>query len=232
MTLVTDDLVPVEFASVLASSVHDMKNSIGHLLNSAEAIESLVPDNSIARDQVLALQHEARRINFDLMHLLGLYKFERSRQVVNPSVVDCEEFLLELTAYNESLLTSRGLKFAAECRGAVEGFFDRDLIMGILNSTLNNTYNFAESEVEVSCETIEGYTVFSVRDDGPGYGLKVLKGGGEQMGRTDYATGSTGLGLYFARRITEMHCHRGRPGKVVLDNEGIRGGGRLQLWLP
>ena len=232
MTLVTDDLVPVEFAAVLASSVHDMKNSISHLLNSAEAIESLVPENSLARDQVLALQHEARRINFDLMHLLGLYKFERARQVVNPVVVDCAEFLAELAAYNEALLTSRGLKFTIECRGAVEGFFDRDLIMGILNSTLNNTYNFAESEVLVSCEVIEGYTVFAVRDDGPGYGPKVLKSSGQHAGRTDYATGSTGLGLYFARRIAEMHCHRGRPGKVVINNDGIRGGGCLQLWLP
>lgn len=232
MTLVTDDLVPLEFAAVLASSVHDMKNSIGQLLNSAEAIESLVPENSLARDQALALQHEARRINFDLMHLLGLYKFERARQVVNPVVVACEEFLLELAVYNEALLTSRGIAFVTACRGAVEGFFDRDLIMGILNSTLNNAYDFAASEVAVSCELIEGYTVFSVCDDGPGYGPKILKRGGEYAGRTDYASGSTGLGLYFARRITEMHCHRGRPGKVVIDNHGIRGGGRLQLWLP
>lgn len=232
MTLVTEDIMPVEFADVVASSVHDMKNSIGILLNSAETIESLMPEGTAAREQALLLQHEARRINYDLMHLLGLFKFERSRQAVNPVVVDCVEFLEEIAASNQSLLNSRGIDFVTECIDASEGYFDRDLILGILNSTINNTFKYANERVVVTCRVLEGFTVFTVMDDGPGYGPKILSSHGVNVGRSDYATGSTGLGFYFARRIADMHNHRGRRGRVVLSNNGVNGGGCFALWLP
>ena len=40
---------------------------------------------------------------------------------------------------------------------------------------------------------------------------------------------STGLGLFFARRVAELHQHRNRIGQVVLSN---RPGGCFELWLP
>lgn len=227
-----DGRLPAGFTEVVASSVHDIKNSIGLLLSAAEAIEAALSQDSAGRGQALALQHQARRINFDLMNLLGLFKLDRAHRAVTPQVVDCAEVLEELAAYNEALLAGRGIVLTTDCSHAAEGFFDRELVLGILNSTVNNTYTYARAQVALACEVQEGYTVFSVSDDGPGYGPKILKGGANAIGQSEYRLGNTGLGLYFARRIAELHQHRGRRGRVVLGNQGINGGGCFQLWLP
>ncbi len=219
------------FVDLLANSVHDIKNSIGLLLSAADAL-SVIPLAGEARADVCTLQHEARRINYDLMHLLGLFKFERTRAAVQLSVVDCHELLAELAAFNEELLAQRGIALTTDCRLAGEGYFDRELVIGVLNSIVNNAFRHAHAKVVVTCEVRDGYTVFSIVDDGAGYAPKLLAADLDQPGMTAYRHGNTGLGLYFARRIAAMHEHRGRQGRVELRNAADHGGGCFELWLP
>jgi signal transduction histidine kinase len=138
------------------------------VINAAESIQLAVADNNIA-PQLTALQTEARRINHDLMHLLGLNKMDRSSYAICPEIVDCEELIEELGAYNEPLLKLRGIRFEADPGESVEGYFDRDLVIGILNSVINNAQRFARETVRVVCNIDDGYTVISVDDDGDGY---------------------------------------------------------------
>lgn len=215
------------FTDLVASAVHDVKNSLALVLNSAEHITDLGQAPPAAQQSLLLLQHEARRANADLMGLLGFFKLERGRALVHPAVVDCEDLLAELVAYNAELLASRDIALeAAECRVA-EGYFDRGLVAGVLNAVINNTYRFARSRVTLSCELDEGYTVFRVLDDGEGYGPKMLSNAPQDP--TEHSHRSTGLGLFFARRVAELHQHRDRIGRVVLSN---RPGGCFELWLP
>lgn len=223
----------LDFVEAVANSVHDVKNSAGVLLNAAEAIQLAMPEADAAVSaQVTALQTEARRISHDLMHLLGLYKLERSKQGICPGIVDCDELLIELGAYNEPLLQARGIRFESDPGEAVEGYFDRELVLGILNSVINNAQRYANNVVRVSTGIDDGYTVLTVADDGDGYSQELLDCGRIEAGGTDYSTGSTGLGLFFARRIAELHRHRDRIGRVTLSNDGIEGGGSFRLWLP
>ncbi|MGE0226736.1 MAG: sensor histidine kinase [Acetobacteraceae bacterium] len=220
------------FVDLLASSVHDIKNSIGLLLDAADTVSDTLPETSDARASVCTLQHEARRINYDLMHLLGLFKFERTRATVRFAVVDCHELLEELMAFNAALLAQRGITLVTECRLANEGYFDRELVLGVLNSVVNNAFRHARSRVAVTCDVRDGYTVFSIIDDGAGYAPRLLGAAPAEPGGTTYRHGNTGLGLYFARRIAAMHEHRGRHGRVALRNDPESGGGCFELWLP
>jgi signal transduction histidine kinase len=220
------------FVDLLASSVHDIKNSIGLLLAAADAVQADTPPDSATRTGLSTLQHEARRINYDLVHLLGLFKFDRMRAAVQLSVVDCQELLDEIAAYNGELLAARGITLDIRPAGAPEGYFDRELVLGVLNSVVNNAFRHARARVGVRCEVHDGHTFFSVVDDGPGYGPRLLDATGEEPGTTSYGNGNTGLGLYFARRIAAMHEHRGRRGRVVLRNDSPSGGGCFELWLP
>jgi signal transduction histidine kinase len=97
----------------------------------------------------------------------------------------------------------------------------------VLNAVINNAFRFARSRVRLTCEVQEGYTVFSVIDDGEGYGPKMLSNPPHEP--AEHSHRSTGLGLFFARRVAELHQHRERSGQVVLSN---RGGGCFELWLP
>lgn len=222
-----DDADDDIFTDLVASAVHDVKNSLALVLNSAEQITDLGQAPPAAQQALLLLQHEARRANADLMGLLGFFKLERGSALVRPAVVDCEDLIAELVAYNTDLLASRGIALeASECRVA-EGYFDRGLVAGVLNAVINNTYRFALSRVTLSCQLEEGYTVFRVLDDGEGYGPKMLTNVPQDP--TEHSHRSTGLGLFFARRVAELHQHRDRVGRVVLSN---RPGGCFELWLP
>ena len=217
------------FADLLASAVHDIKNSIGLVLNSAENIADTVVVAREEHEALITLQHEARRVNSDLMNLLGLYRLERGSPLVVPDVVDCAELIAELVAYNMPLLASRGIMLDVEECAAAEGYFDRNLVMGVLNSVLNNTFRHARTRVCVGCAVHEGYSVFSIRDDGAGYPQDILESDLDSPLVGGSNGGSTGLGLYFARRVAALHRHRERSGRVELSN---RPGSCFQLFLP
>ena len=87
----------------------------------------------------------------------------------------------------------------------------------------------AYTQVAVTCEVRDGYTVFPIMDDGAGHTPWLPAADLEQTGVTAYRHGSTGLGLYFARRIAAMHEHRGRQGRVGLRNAAESGGGCFEL---
>lgn len=216
------------FADLLASAVHDIKNSLGLVLNSAEHIADTVVVAREDHETLALLQHEARRVNSDLMHLLGLYKLERGAPLVVPDVVDCAELLAELVAYNMPLLASRGIMLDVEECAAAEGYFDRTLVLGVLNSVLNNTFRHAKSRVSIGCAVHEGYTIFTVEDDGDGYPQAILDSD-LSAPFVGAANGSTGLGLYFARRVADLHRHRDRCGRIELSN---RPGSCFRLFLP
>ncbi|MSQ68318.1 MAG: HAMP domain-containing histidine kinase [Gammaproteobacteria bacterium] len=219
----------VVFAELVASAVHDVKNSLALVLNSAESLAEDAVVSPSAQRTLLVLQHEARRANADLMSLLGLFKLERGRPLVQPMVVECEDLLSELVAYNATLLAHRGIVLeAAECRVA-EGYFDRGLVAGVLNAAINNTFSYARAHVTLACRLHEGYTVFSVLDDGGGYASRMLTSVADATESYQHNHRSTGLGLFFARRVAEMHVHRGRSGRIVLSNQP---GGCFELWLP
>ena len=221
----------LDFVEALATCVHDIKNSAGVVINAAESIQLAVSDRDVA-SQLTALQTEARRINHDLMHLLGLYKMDRSTYAICPAIVDCEDLIAELGAYNEPLLKMRGIRFEADPGESIEGYFDRDLVIGILNSVINNAQRYARETVRVVCSIDDGYTVITVDDDGDGYPQDMVYGQEFDPRDTNHTSGSTGLGLFFANRIAALHRHRDRTGRVTLSNAGIDGGGSFRLWLP
>lgn len=222
---------PLDFAETLASCIHDIKNSAGVVLQAADAI-ALNADQPLVDPQVTALQTEARRINHNLMHLLGLYKLERSDCRISRDVVDCNDLILELQAHNDPLLAARGISFATPNAEPVEGYFDRELVIGILNSAINNAQRYASSTVCVAANINDGYTVLRVDDDGPGYPDELIDASRHAFGKTNYRAGNTGLGLFFARRIAAMHQHRNRIGFVTLSNDGPNGGASFRLCLP
>ncbi len=222
---------PFDFVDTLANCIHDIKNSAGVVMQAADAIAS-TRDEPVVDATVTSLQTEARQINHNLMHLLGLYKLERSGCGISRDVVDCDDLILELQAHNDPLLAARGLSFTADDAEPVEGYFDRELVIGIMNSAINNAQRHARTSICVAASISDGYTVLRVDDDGPGYPDEVLEASGDEHGKTNYRGGSTGLGLFFARRIASMHRHRNRVGHVTLSNAGPDGGASFRLWLP
>lgn len=219
------------FPEILANCVHDLKNSAAIVIHAAQAIQNSNAQSDLD-PQMVVLQSEAQRINHDLLHLLGYYKLENSKQGILREIVDCEDLLIEVRDYNKPLMQARGIDFEVQVEGAVEGYFDRQLVTSILNASINNAQRHAKHQVRVNCETRDGFTVFSVADDGIGFSNEILANTDFEAGRTVSCTNSTGLGFYFADRIVKLHRHRDRIGRISLANNSPLGGGVFSLWLP
>lgn len=224
----------LDFTSILASAVHDMKNSLSMLLNSLEEVaEFCQPSTPEAAGKLAQLQYEGKRLNGQLVQLLTLYKIGKSQYLLNPDEHDVLEFLQEATLHHRELFELREVELTVEAPQTLTWFFDRNLVHGVLNNVLNNAYKYTRNRVTVTAQVENGMLAVQVSDNGSGYPDSMLQGYADRQ-RTgiSFVSGSTGLGLYFSQQVAALHQHKHRQGHIVLDNAGIDGGGRFSLFLP
>jgi len=223
----------LDFATIIASSVHDMKNSLTLVLDSLdEAVQEPVIEASAVQSKLLQAQHEGKRLNRNLIQLLALYRLERAQLFVNVDENSVVELLEDVALENEPLLAARQIQLQIDCPDELIGFFDRELVSGVLNTVINNSYRYARANIRLLGEDCAGYLCIRVEDDGPGYPQKMLHTDGQSPAAIDFNTGSTGLGLYFAAQVAQLHCNGERCGYTETDNQGLHGGGRFSLCLP
>ncbi|MCU7878719.1 MAG: hypothetical protein KZQ84_18325 [Candidatus Thiodiazotropha sp. (ex Lucinoma borealis)] len=97
----------MEFSDILASIIHDMKNSLGMVINTLDdlVIESGHQENS----KLASLQHESKRLNNNLIALLSLYKIDNGQLDPHIEEVSVEEFLEEIVIDNQILANIKGV---------------------------------------------------------------------------------------------------------------------------
>jgi signal transduction histidine kinase len=225
-------LTKVDFSFVLASSVHDMKNSIGMLLNTlATMAESAPPKDEIQAQFFSTLEYEAARINSELVQLLSLYRMEEQQLTVVIDECYVRECLEEQLARNESLLNSRNISANLQCDDRVKWYFDNEIIGGVINNLIVNCARYAKQRLHIAVAVINDYLCIEVADDGDGY-PKAMLGQASLNSALGYSAGSTRLGLVFARKAMALHKFKGRQGYLTITNGGSLSGGVIKLYLP
>ncbi len=222
------------FNMVLASTVHDMKNSLGMLGESLKVIFDQIDPEKMDEQTMNSygvVQYEASRVNNSLMQLLALYKLENSQLPFNPSYYNLFDFLDEQRLIHNPLLEAKNIKCELEVDEALEGFFDDCLLATVLENIIGNAIRYTESKICISCSKNPELQI-EIADDGPGYPEPMIQLAGNYIQGINQSTGSTGLGLFFAQKIAEMHKHKDQTGKIKLSNGGRLGGGRFQIQIP
>lgn len=223
----------LDFSYVLASSVHDMKNALGMLLNSLESMaQDAPPQNEAQKKYYSTLSYEASRINSDLAQLLSLYRIEHESflvQVDEHVVIDVIEDQL---ARNDMLFQTRNVQVEVLCDEALRWYFDCDLIGGIVNNILVNCVRYSRARIQISVQVVNDMLCLAIADDGCGYPQAMLDAPHLENAGVSLSTGSTNLGLLFAHRVADLHRAHGRKGCIHLANNGPLGGGVLSLYLP
>jgi len=224
----------------LASTVHDMKNSISVLSGTLESLlaanhagESLDP----AYLQMAQMLYQTKRLNDNLIQLLALYKqvgkpgypFDLQPQLVS-------QLIDQVVDQEKVLLTSKGITLQTDCPPGLIWTLDEDLVIGVLAHAINNAIRYTRDTIGLSVREVDGVLEWRVEDDGEGYTQALIEAGASAMNGlqsgVDFATGSTGLGLYFSSEVAKMHKHRGKSGSIALENGGALGGGCFILRLP
>ena len=221
----------IDFSMVLASAVHDMKNSLGMLLNSLDELRTEHETSLAASGKFNMLQYEAERMHNDLVQLLGIYRLGENNLSAHMEEHYVPDFLAEHLARHVPLL--EGLKIDYEVDADdINGFFDEDLLTGVLNNTINNAIRYTKSRIRLTARQETGYLVIGVEDDGQGYPESMQHSGTPDFRSLDFNSGSTSLGLFFASSVAKLHTEGERTGSIQLKNGGRLGGGIFEIWLP
>jgi signal transduction histidine kinase len=233
MTTTEPNPEKIEFATILASTVHDMKNSLGLLLNTLdEVVGHCVPEQCPSYNQFSKLQYEAKRVNNDLIQLLALYKMGNAQYAPNIAYHSLPEFLEETVLQNKPLFDFNGINIEMDCPDDLYWFFDRELVAGVINNVMNNAFRYTSRRLKIGARDEDGYLVLTVEDDGRGYPQSMLETYGEPRREISFVTGSTGLGLYFAAMAARLHKNESREGYILMQNGGELGGGVFSVHLP
>lgn len=222
----------MQFPAFLASIAHDMKNSLGMLINTTEEILGNCSDRDCPSNPLLSkLQYEAKRVNNNLIQLLALYKMDRDQYTLNIAYHSVAEFLEDAALQNKPLLEFKGISIKTDCSDVLTWFFDSDLIAGVINNVLNNAYRYAHDSIGITAGEENGFLAIHIRDNGEGYPDHMLTEGAGVSGNINFSTGSTGLGLYFASIVANMHRNKNRTGFIRTSN-CANGGGCFSIYLP
>lgn len=231
------DVVPsLDFADVLASTIHDTKNSLGMLYNSLDSMIGQCREKGCTgQNDLFLLQYEIRRLNHNFIRLLTLYKAQKASFALSVdyhAVNDClEEAILE----NEPILSSRGIDIELDCPSGLFWAFDRGLVMGIFDNVINNAYRYTKDKLRVSALQEGEFLAIHLEDNGAGYPAPLVieeKVPGDYIPPVSFLTGSTGLGIYFSLLVARSHTRDGRSGFIKIRNGGTYGGGVFSLYLP
>lgn len=218
------------FSTILASTVHDMKNSLGMMLEALENLLSEIQDFK-TDPQYGIVQYESMRVNNSLMQLLALYKIENNQLPFNPGYHNVYEFIEEQILIHEPLLKAKGFNYSIDVDEEIEAAFDESLISMVVSNIIGNAIRYAHSEIRVSAQIDDRLSIM-INDDGPGYPAQMIELVGDYMLGINQSTGSTGLGLFFAQKVSELHSHGDKSGNIELANGGKLGGGVFLINIP
>ncbi len=222
-----------DFSAVLASTVHDMKNSLGMLLQSVEKLIGDVPlETDDQKKHFSSFHYEAARVNSSLVQLLSLYKLGADQLVLNVNEFNVSEFLEYQALLHNTLLEVKGIHLDEACDEDLQWVFDEHLIEGVIANVITNSIRYTHDRIRLTAwEDMTGL-VIQIEDNGPGYPQAMLDEQGDYIKSVNFSTGSTGLGLYFSANIAAMHTFRKKEGSIQLSNGGELGGGVFRILLP
>ena len=235
-----------ELLMFLASTAHDMKNSISVLSGTLERLlgdggEGPKTGNEARSEtyvQMAQMLYQTRRLNDSLMQLLALYK-----QVGTPAYpfdvqpIEAGELAAQVVAVGRVLVAARGIALEVDVEPNLIWHLDEDLVVGVVSHAVNNAVHYTRDRIRLSLRRIDDELEIRVEDNGDGYPQPLLDMNGDaalggSANGVNFLTNSAGLGLYFSREVARMHRHRGRTGSVRLENGGVLGGGCFILSLP
>ncbi|MCK9797582.1 histidine kinase [Pseudomonas chlororaphis] len=229
----SDDQQALDFSTVIASTVHDMKNSLTMLMQAHAQWLARLPDPQQQSAEQGVIEFEFAHLNGMLVQLLGLYKLGVNQLPLQPAYHELDDFIEAQLVGHQDVFKSRGIAVTYDVDPLSPlGFFDRELIASVLANSINNAIRYARHALLISVHDEAGQTVLTINDDGEGYPAQMIERQADYVQGINHSSGSTGLGLYFAGRIAALHQRNGVCGHTEISNGGPLGGALFKLYLP
>jgi two-component system sensor histidine kinase SenX3 len=225
----------ISFPDLMASSIHDMKNSVNIQVHELESLAAQIKDkvDATAFASLVSVIAQAHRVDANLIQLLSLYKFGKSIYPLDITEHSVAEVIAEAVLQKSSVLALKGITVEVACQDDCCWYFDRDLVTGVLLNAMNNAYNYTQDKVRIAASIDAGMLTLRVEDNGLGYPAHMLLGSGVDANQgVNFSSGSTGLGFYFSSQVAQLHQNQGQSGSLTIENGGAYGGGCFVVRLP
>lgn len=225
----------ISFADLMASSIHDMKNSVNIQVHELESIAAQIKEkvDAAAFQSLVSVIAQAHRMDANLIQLLSLYKFGKSIYPLDITEHSVAEVIAEALLQKALVLQLKGIAVEVDCEDDLCWYFDRDLVTGVLLNALNNAYNYTQDKIRVAAGIEDGLLTLRVEDNGQGYPAHMFQGHGVEANKgVNFSSGSTGLGFYFSSQVAQLHQNQGQSGSLTIENGGAYGGGCFVVRLP
>jgi two-component system, OmpR family, sensor histidine kinase SenX3 len=225
----------ISFADLMASSIHDMKNSVNIQVHELENIAAQIKEkvNAEAFQSLVSVIAQAHRVDANLIQLLSLYKFGKSIYPLDITEHSVADVIAEAVLQKSSVLALKGIAVEVVCAQDCYWYFDRDLVTGVLLNAMNNAYNYTQDKIRIVASIDAGMLTLRVEDNGRGYPAHMLLGSGVDANKgVNFSSGSTGLGFYFSSQVAQLHQNQGQVGSLTIENGGAYGGGCFVVCLP
>lgn len=199
--------------------MHDVKNQLAELA-------SRLHKRGDAKEEMEIAMNASRR----LTEMLMLSRQNNDQLWVNADTVNPADFLELLAAEYAELFPD--IKITINIDHAPSyAFFDEALIRMALGNALHNACRYAQTHVELAAFEQNQMLVLEISDDGPGFPEHIVASGGKLP--VTVSNKGSGLGIYLANKIAEMHHLKEKKGYIELMNN-INGttGGKFRMYLP
>ncbi|MBA1230742.1 sensor histidine kinase [Pseudomonas viridiflava] len=223
----------LDFSMVIASTVHDMKNSLAMLTQAHSEWQAKLSSQQRDTPEHGVIEYEFANLNGMLVQLLGLYKLGVNQMPLRPDYHELDDFIEAQLAHHQEVLASRSISARVDI-GDVNplGFFDRELVGSVVGNIIVNAIGFAREQLVIGLGEEDGQLKITVNDDGPGYPAYLIERQTDYVQGINQGSGSTGLGLYFAAHIARLHVRNGVQGRIEIANGGVLGGAMFSIYLP
>lgn len=99
----------LDFSMVIASTVHDMKNSLATLTRAHSQWQAKLSVQQRDTPEHGVIDYEFANLNGMLVQLLGLYKLGVNQMPLRPDYHELDDFIEAQLAHHQDVLGSRGI---------------------------------------------------------------------------------------------------------------------------
>ena len=134
-----DGMAELDLETLLASSLHDIKNALGLLLGNLEQLQTDgIGATSAGNSNLSRLRLGGEQIRMNLVQLLALYRLKSDDQLIDIQEHNLLDFIEECIAPFEEAFAEKGVSLELDCDETAHWYFDADLIGVVIANVLHN----------------------------------------------------------------------------------------------
>lgn len=216
----------IDIGTILASLIHESKNTVGHLMHLTQTIKSDFSGSSAELEQIENIESGLKRLNDGWVEYLYLYKLASDGYDIQCETYQVDEFLDDQVFTLEQAAKEKNIALNFDCQEGLLATYDERLLTSVVSTGFYNSLRFAKADILFKAEVANNFLVISIEDDGCGFNDGVT--GEDEVLKSH----NTSLGLYFAELCANAHSSHGQSGYIEKSSSETLGGASLKIYLP